>query len=168
MRSMTIAATMACCSKSTFSKFVNIIETVNGAVAAGEDVRKVLAAMTKASLDKKRGGAMKGCTKLEPEHLKHNHNIFRDPNKENSSSPSLFFCSATSPATDTTKIGKPIDRFVVRTVLNKKSPSITPVTGRLTECVVVENWHYPFFGCLPFKGSHRPHPNVRRNLTTFP
>jgi hypothetical protein len=70
MRSMTIAATMACCSKSTFSKFVNrIIETVNGAVAAGEDVRKVLAAMTKASLDKKRGRARKGCTKLEPEHL---------------------------------------------------------------------------------------------------
>jgi hypothetical protein len=70
VRSMTGAAMMAGCSKSTFSKFVNrIIEAVNGAVAAGKEVREVLARMTKASLEKKRGGARKECTKLEPEHL---------------------------------------------------------------------------------------------------
>ena len=70
VRSMKGAAMMAGCSKSTFNKFVNrIIETVNGAVAAGEDAREVLARMTKALLEKKRGGARKGCTKLKPEHL---------------------------------------------------------------------------------------------------
>ncbi len=59
---------MAGCSKSTFSKFVNrIIEAVNGAVAARKDLREVLARMTKASLEKKRGGARAECTKLKPE-----------------------------------------------------------------------------------------------------
>ena len=70
VRSMKGAAMMAGCSKSTFSKFVNrVIEAVNGAVAAGKEVREVLAGMSKASLDKKRGGARAECTKLEPEHL---------------------------------------------------------------------------------------------------
>ena len=68
--SMTGAAMLAGCSKSTLSKCVKgFIEAVNGAVAGGKDVLELLAGMTKASLEKKRGGARAVCTKLGPDHL---------------------------------------------------------------------------------------------------